>query len=50
MMALTKVFFVIFYVVHWTACLFFYMGDIEYYLGNPTWVRTFGIYELEPFD
>lgn len=49
-MALLKVFLVIFYVVHWTACLFFYMGDIEYYLGNPTWVQSFGIYELQPFD
>lgn len=49
-MGLLKVFFVVFYITHWTACLYFYMGDIERYLGNPTWITTYGIYELEPID
>jgi hypothetical protein len=49
-MALLKVFLVIFYVVHWTACLFFYIGEIESFLGQPTWVTNFNIFELEPFD
>jgi hypothetical protein len=28
-MALLKVLFVVFFLVHWTACLFFYLGDLE---------------------
>lgn len=49
-MALLKVFIVIFYIVHWAACLFFYIGDIERYQGNNNWISNFGIDQLPKID
>lgn len=42
-LALLKVMLIIFYLVHWTACLFFYIGDLSRWQGDPNWIETFGI-------
>jgi hypothetical protein len=49
-MSLLKVFFVVFYIVHWAACLFFYIGDIEMGLGNATWITVAKVEQLDPLD
>jgi Ion transport protein len=49
-MALLKVLLVVFFIVHWAACLFFYIGDIERYVGNPNWIEKFGIDKLDSLD
>lgn len=49
-MSLLKVFFVIFYLVHWAACIFFYISEIEKSEGRPNWMTKFGIDLLPPFD
>ncbi len=49
-MSLLKVFFVIFYLVHWAACIFFYISEIERFEGRKNWITKFGIDKLEPFD
>jgi|LauGreDrversion4_2_1035121.scaffolds.fasta_scaffold761012_1 hyperpolarization activated cyclic nucleotide-gated potassium channel 2 len=49
-MALLKVFLVIFYLVHWAACLFFYISEIERFEGRKNWITNFQIDKLKPFD
>ena len=49
-MALFKMFIVIFYIVHWAACIFFYLADLELYEGNNTWIVVYKIIDLEPID
>jgi Ion transport protein len=49
-MGILKVMLVIFYLVHWAACLFYYISEIERFEGKPSWIQFFGIDKLEPFD
>ena len=49
-MALLKVYFVVFYIVHWAACMFFYIADIERYNGEANWISTYKIDDLSPID
>jgi len=49
-MALLKVMLVIFYIVHWAACFFFFIADLERYNGNPNWIEIFKIDQLDPID
>lgn len=49
-MALLKVLLVVFFIVHWAACLYFYIADIERSIGNPNWITHFEIDKLPPLD
>jgi len=49
-MSLLKVMLVIFYLVHWAACMFFYISDLERLEGNANWITKFEIDKLPAID
>ena len=49
-MSLLKVILVIFYLVHWAACMFFYISDLDRLDGRSNWIEKFGIDKLKPLD
>ena len=49
-MSLLKVFLVVFYIVHFAACMFFFIADIERFSGSPNMIDAFKLYLLNPID
>jgi len=49
-MSLLKVMLVIFYLVHWAACMFFYISDLERLYDKANWITKFEIDKLPPID
>ena len=40
-MELMKIFLVLFYLVHWIGCIFYFMGDLERRMGYKNWISDF---------
>ena len=49
-MGLLKVFLVVFYIVHFVACIFYFLADIERFSGRPNMIDSFKLYLLSPID
>ena len=41
---------IIFFMVHILACTFFYVGDFYSSSEPMTWINTFGIQDMSPYD